>query len=77
MKEEQLNNTSIIIASDHGLHYGIYVNIGREDALIENFLPILIILLPIKKNSKIKLEELYINQDKFITPYISIIQCYS
>jgi hypothetical protein len=69
MKEEKLNNTSIIIASDHGLHYGIYVNSGREDALIENFLPILILLLPIQKNNKIKLEELYINQDKFITPF--------
>jgi hypothetical protein len=64
-----LNNTSIIIASDHGLHYGIYVNTQSEDALIENFLPLLIFLLPNNRNNKIELEELYINQDKFITPF--------
>ena len=32
-----LNNTSIIIASDQGLHYGIYFNTKREDALF-NFM---------------------------------------
>jgi hypothetical protein len=69
MKKGSLNNTSIIIASDHGLHYGIYLNTGREDALIEHFLPLLIFLLPNNRNNKIKLEELLINQDKFITPY--------
>jgi phosphoglycerol transferase MdoB-like AlkP superfamily enzyme len=64
-----LNNTSIIIASDHGLHYGIYINTQREDALIEHFLPLLIFVLPNKRNNKIKLKELYINQDKFITSF--------
>jgi hypothetical protein len=64
-----LNNTSIIIASDHGLHYGIYINTQREDALIENFLPLLIFVLPNERNNKINLKELYINQDKFITSF--------
>ena len=64
-----LNNTSIIIASDHGLHYGIYINTQREDALIENFLPLLIFILPNERNNKINLKELYINQDKFITSF--------
>ena len=64
-----LNNTSIIIASDHGLHYGIYINTKREDALIENFLPLLIFILPNERNNKINLKELYINQDKFITSF--------
>jgi hypothetical protein len=69
IEEGYLNNSSIIIASDHGLHYGIYVNTQSEDALIENFLPLLIFLLPNNRNNKIELEELYINQDKFITPF--------
>jgi phosphoglycerol transferase MdoB-like AlkP superfamily enzyme len=69
IEEGYLNNSSIIITSDHGLHYGIYVNTQSEDALIENFLPLLIFLLPNNRNNKIKLEELYINQDKFITPF--------
>lgn len=69
IEEGYLNNSSIIIASDHGLHYGIYVNTQSEDALIENFLPLLIFLLPNNRNNKIELEELYINQDKFITSF--------
>ena len=69
IEEGYLNNSSIIITSDHGLHYGIYVNTQSEDALIENFLPLLIFLLPNNRNNKIELEELYINQDKFITPF--------
>lgn len=67
MKTEYLKNTAIIIASDHGLHYGLYFNSRREDALIEHYLPLLIFLLP--KNNKIDNKELLTNQDKFITSY--------
>ena len=55
-------------ASDHGLHYRIYVNTQREDGFIENYWPLLIFLLPNNRNNKIELEELHINQDKFIIP---------
>ena len=39
-------------------------------------MPLLIFVLPNKRNNKIKLKELYINQDKFINLLIYIIQCY-
>ena len=68
MKKEYLKNTAIILASDHGLHYGLYIDTKREDALIEHYLPLLIFLIP-KNNNKINNEELHNNQDIFITPY--------
>ena len=68
MNDGYLNNTIIFVCSDHGLHYGLYINTGREDALIEQYLPLLIILLP-NDNNKIKTDEIIINQDKFITAY--------
>jgi hypothetical protein len=55
----------------------IYFNIQRENALIENFLTLLIFLLLNNRNNKIKLEQLYINQEKFITSFDILIQCYS
>ena len=68
-KNGYLKNTAIIISSDHGLHYGLYLNTGKEDAKIEQYLPLLIIILHENWNRQIEKEELIKNQDKFIIPY--------
>jgi len=68
MNNGYFNNTIVFVCSDHGLHYGLYIDTKREDALIEHYLPLLIILLP-KDNDKIKRNEIINNQDKFITAY--------
>ena len=68
MNRGYFSNTIIFVCSDHGLHYGLHFLTGREDVLIEQFLPMLIILLP-NNNTKIQLDEIINNQDKFITAY--------
>ena len=68
MNSGYFSNTIIFVCSDHGLHYGLHIVTGREDALVEHFLPMLIILLP-NNNTKIQLDEIINNQDKFITAY--------
>ncbi len=70
MDNGYLKETALFLITDHGLHYGIYFNAKAEDAIIERFLPSLIILLyDASKNDKINLKETIVNQDKLICAF--------
>ena len=70
--ENQLKNTTIFLAGDHGFALmGVYKLLNPNDWKIEKSLPILIILIPDKKNISYEMQysEIYKNQQTLITPF--------
>ena len=67
-KDNKLKDTGILIVGDHGLHLSpIYAIISPEYYFYQRDLPVLFIVLDYNKN--IKIDDLYDNQQKFVTPY--------
>ena len=70
--ENQLKNTTIFLAGDHGFALmGVYKLLNPNDWKIEKSLPILIILIPDKKNVSYEMQytEIHKNQQTLITPF--------
>ena len=68
----QLKNTTIFIAGDHGfMLMGAYKLLSPNDWRIEQFMPIFIILIPDIKNQTFEEQysEIYKNQQTLITPF--------
>ena len=67
-KDGKFKDTGIIFVGDHGLHISpIYVVLASENYFYQQFLPAFFIVFDYNKN--IKINELYDNQQKFVTPY--------
>lgn len=69
---DQLKNTTIFIAADHGFFLmGIYKIINSKDFSIETNLPFLFIIVPDKKNIAYEQQysEIIKNQQTLITPF--------
>ena len=67
-KDKKLKDTGIIFVGDHGLHLSpIYAILSPENYFYQRDLPAFFIILDYNKN--IKIDDLYDNQQKFITPY--------
>ena len=69
---DQLKNTTVFIAADHGFALmGIYKILGSNDYPIEYSLPLFILIVPDKKNTKYEQQysEILKNQQTMITPF--------
>ena len=67
-KDNKFKDTGIIFVGDHGLHISpIYAIISPYNYFYQRDLPVFFIVLDYNKN--IKIDDLYDNQQKFITPY--------
>ena len=67
-KNNKFKDTGIIFVGDHGLHISpIYAILSPENYFYQRDLPACLIVLDYNKN--IKIDDLYDNQQKFVTPY--------
>jgi hypothetical protein len=67
-KDNKFKNTCIIFVGDHGLHISpIYALLSPENYYYQIDLPAFFIVLDY--NKKIQVDNLYDNQQKFVTPY--------
>ena len=67
-KDNKFKDTGIFFVGDHGLHLSpIYAILSPENYFYQRDLPVLFIVLEYNKN--IKIDDIYDNQQKFITPY--------
>ena len=68
-KENKFKDTGIFFVADHGHHISpIYAVIAPENFFYQRDLPAFFIVLDYNKNIK-KFDDLYDNQQKFVTPY--------
>lgn len=66
--DNKFKDTGIIFIGDHGLHLSpIYAILSPENYFYQRDLPVFFLVLDYNKN--IKIDDLYDNQQKFITPY--------
>ena len=67
-RDNKFEDTGIIFVGDHGLHLSpIYAILSPENYFYQRDLPVCFIVLYYNKN--IKIDDLYDNQQKFVTPY--------